>query len=57
MAFRGGEGVSMCGVVFSASGEVCRILYWVFSGDVGKGLGGMVSAGKKRGWKCLPFPI
>jgi len=51
------EGVSICDVMFSASGEVCRIPYWAFSRDVGKGLGDMVSASKKRGQKCLPFPI
>ena len=47
----------MHGVVFFASGEVCWIPYWAFLRDVGKRLGGMVSAGKKRGRKCLPFPI
>ena len=45
----------MCGVMFSASGKVCCIPYWVFSGDVGKGLGGMVSAGKKKGPEMLTF--
>ena len=42
----------MRGVVFSASGEVCRIPYWAFSRDVGKGLGGMVSAAYLFLYRC-----
>jgi len=44
----------MRGVVFLASGEVCRIPYWAFWRDVGKGLGGSVLA-KKGAGNAYPF--